>query len=258
VHTLVLHYSGSALLRLNSAIDDRESHLAIHCVGANIIHPYLAYLYLLLDLSIIPLHSKFPQQFFTPSNFKMRFIIASACLAQICSAFYPYHLPTNEGTSPSETTSRTAEHRRSISSGSKRSAFYPYHQPATADDHSSIVPPRAVQHPRSDENGSLRVLLRRRLTKRGNSFNIIPATEPTQSNSLGIDQDGTDFSYFCAFQFGSSSQDYYLLLDSAASNTWVMSSDCSSTACSVHNTFGSSDSSSLKVISYLNAFSPWH
>jgi hypothetical protein len=176
----------------------------------------------------------------------MRFIIVSACLAQICSAFYPYHFPTDENTRTSKT-SRAIEDPRSTVGEFKRSPFYPYHQPITEDERSSTPSPRPDQHPRRGENGSIRLLLRRILTKRKNSFNVIPASNPTQSNSLGIDQDGTDFSYFCAFQFGTSSQGYYLLLDSAASNTWVMSSDCSTNACSVHNTFGPSDSSSLKV-----------
>jgi hypothetical protein len=184
----------------------------------------------------------------------MRFIIASVYLAQICSAFYPYHFPTNEATHTSDTSSRVIEHPQSTSGVSKRSPFYPYHLPTTEHEHSTSSSPQAVKHTRNDDNGSLRVRLRRSLTKRKNSFNVIPATIPTQSNSLGIDQDGTDFSYFCALQFGTSSQEYYLLLDSAASNTWVMSSDCSSNACSVHNTFGPPDSSSLKACLHINAF----
>ncbi|KAF2471599.1 acid protease [Lindgomyces ingoldianus] len=46
--------------------------------------------------------------------------------------------------------------------------------------------------------------------------------------------------------FGDSKEEYHLLLDSAASNTWVMGQDCKSEACGAHNTFGEGDSTSLK------------
>jgi hypothetical protein len=183
------------------------------------------------------------------NSFAMRFLLASACLAQICSAFYPYHFPTTEHNHNSKTSPRAIEHPRRNLHEAERSPFYPYISSAKEEDDTSNPSPRTVQHPQSDDNGLLRVLLRRILTKRKNNFNIIPALDPKQSNSLGIDQDGTDFSYFCAFKFGTSSEEYFLLLDSAASNTWVMSSDCSTNACSVHNTFGPTDSTSLKVCS---------
>jgi hypothetical protein len=50
-----------------------------------------------------------------------------------------------------------------------------------------------------------------------------------------------------AVTIGDSKEEYHLLLDSAASNTWVMGQDCKSEACGIHNTFGEADSSSLKV-----------
>jgi hypothetical protein len=62
-----------------------------------------------------------------------------------------------------------------------------------------------------------------------------------------VDQDGTDYSYFCAFKFGTGKKEYFMLLDSAASTTWVMSSDCTTSAGGLHPTFGTSDSTTLKV-----------
>ncbi len=66
-------------------------------------------------------------------------------------------------------------------------------------------------------------------------------------NSMAVDQDGQDYSYFSTLKFGSSGKELYMLVDTGAANTWVMGSDCATEACEVHNTFGKSDSSTLKV-----------
>lgn len=39
----------------------------------------------------------------------------------------------------------------------------------------------------------------------------------------------------------------YMLIDTGSSNTWVFSSQCQSSTCSIHNTFGQEDSTSLKT-----------
>ncbi|KAF2840841.1 acid protease, partial [Patellaria atrata CBS 101060] len=95
--------------------------------------------------------------------------------------------------------------------------------------------------------GTFSVPLRRTSIKRDNIFNIISAKPPTQMNSIGVDQDGTDFSYFSSFKFGSSEEEYHLLIDSAASNSWVMGSECINSACEAHNTFGEGDSDTLTI-----------
>lgn len=41
----------------------------------------------------------------------------------------------------------------------------------------------------------------------------------------------------------------YMLIDTGSANTWVFSSSCKSSACSIHNTFGSEDSTTLKTTS---------
>lgn len=56
-----------------------------------------------------------------------------------------------------------------------------------------------------------------------------------------------DFSYFSAVQLGSSGETLYLLLDTGSSDTWVMGSDCKSTACGTHTTFGDANSDTLKI-----------
>ena len=71
-------------------------------------------------------------------------------------------------------------------------------------------------------------------------------------NSAAIDQDGTDYSYFAEVQLGSNAKTLYMLLDTGASNTWVMGPDCTSPACSTHLSYGPNDSTSLVESS--NAF----
>jgi cathepsin D len=66
-------------------------------------------------------------------------------------------------------------------------------------------------------------------------------------NGLAIDEDGQDFSYFSVMRFGSKGQPMYMLIDSGSANTWVFDSDCPSSACLDHNTFGASDSNTLDI-----------
>ncbi|KAL0263495.1 hypothetical protein SLS55_002475 [Diplodia seriata] len=121
------------------------------------------------------------------------------------------------------------------------SAFYPYAFDAN--------PLRARQQPVADTDAahSFAVPLRRTPTRRDNQFDIVTATEPTQTDSVAVDTGGNDFSYFSTLKFGSSDTEYHLLLDSGAANTWIMGSECTTDSCAKHNTLGSGDSSSLKT-----------
>jgi hypothetical protein len=116
-------------------------------------------------------------------------------------------------------------------------AFYPYHYGDDAPSQNSrrTIDPKSISLPI------------RRVGIRQNTYNIVNSVDPKQANSVAVDQDGSDLSYMVAVTIGSSKEEYHLLLDSAASNTWVMAQDCASAACKTHNTFGSGDSSSLKV-----------
>ncbi|KAF2665411.1 acid protease [Microthyrium microscopicum] len=120
-------------------------------------------------------------------------------------------------------------------------AFYPYRLGEPTNQ-----PSRRQEHARRD-SGSLRLPIRKVKTKRAGGFKINSANKPSASNSAGLDQDGADYSYMCEVQFGSGKKTIYLLLDTAAVNTWVMSSDCKSDACPSHNQLGPGDSSSLQV-----------
>lgn len=124
-------------------------------------------------------------------------------------------------------------------------AFYPYRHPS-----SSSLDARTPQNQAPDpDSNTLRLPIQKLPTKskRTNTFSIVSASIPHQTDSLAVDQDGSDFSYFSTFTVGTSQTPYHLLLDSAASNTWIMSSSCVSQSCEVHNTLGPSDSTSLKI-----------
>ena len=82
--------------------------------------------------------------------------------------------------------------------------------------------------------------------KRDNTYTVITGSTPSQTNSVAIDEDGTDYFYFTTAQFGSSSKSMYMLVDTGSANTWVIGSGCTSKACTSHNTFGPADSSTLK------------
>ena len=129
-------------------------------------------------------------------------------------------------------------------------AFYPY-KPKYGDETSDEKSQRrALLHTSEGahaEHTAITLPLRRVPTRRDNKYTIVKSKEPTQKNSAAIDQDGPDWSYMVGVTIGSSTEEYHLLLDSAASNTWVMGQECKTAACGTHNTFGDQDSSSLKV-----------
>lgn len=133
------------------------------------------------------------------------------------------------------------------------SAFYPY-QPNYGSDESAAKVRRSVS-PSASRVKSVTWPLRRASVRRDNIYRIIKSKEPSQENSVAIDQDanadgvGYDRSYMVGITIGDSKEEYHLLLDSAASNTWLMGAACDTKACGTHALFGNEDSSSLKVSS---------
>lgn len=89
--------------------------------------------------------------------------------------------------------------------------------------------------------------------KRTNGYTVVSASQPSQSASMAINEDGTDYSYFSTVNFGSSGVSLNMLVDTGAANTWVMGSDCKSKACLAHNTFGRANSGTLQVTN-----TPWN
>ncbi|KAH6949890.1 aspartic peptidase domain-containing protein [Fusarium avenaceum] len=85
------------------------------------------------------------------------------------------------------------------------------------------------------------------LAKRDNEYDVMEATESTKKHAQGVDQDGTDYSYFIEVEVGSEKKSMYMLIDTGAGSSWVMGTSCKSKACSMHNTFGADDSDSLDI-----------
>ncbi|KAG0652030.1 Aspartic-type endopeptidase ctsD [Hyphodiscus hymeniophilus] len=85
--------------------------------------------------------------------------------------------------------------------------------------------------------------------KRGtNTHTVVAAATPSDTDSAGIDQDGTDYSYFAQVQLGSGKTPVYLLLDTGASQSWVMGPDCTSAPCLNHNSFGAPNSTTFEEV----------
>jgi cathepsin D len=87
------------------------------------------------------------------------------------------------------------------------------------------------------------------LDKRDNKYPVSMASPPTLPNSMAINQDGQDYSYFSSIKIGSEGKEMWMLIDSGSANTWVFGSDCSTQACTKHDTFGKDDSDTLNITS---------
>ena len=72
------------------------------------------------------------------------------------------------------------------------------------------------------------------------------STASGESMTAGIDQDGTDYSYFVQVQMGSKGKDMYMLVDTGAGSSWLMAPGCTSPACKTHNSFGPDDSDTFE------------
>lgn len=83
--------------------------------------------------------------------------------------------------------------------------------------------------------------------KRQRAYRIVEPAETTQENSAGIWQDGSDFSYFVQVEVGSQDREMFMLLDTGAGTSWVMGSDCDSTACQKHELFNPEDSDTFET-----------
>lgn len=108
----------------------------------------------------------------------------------------------------------------------------------------SVPAPKLPRHS-IGETQKPSILRSRKGVKRSNEYDIVTANEPEQTDSIAIDQDGTDFSYCSAVEFGSSGKSMYMLIDTGTADTWVMGADCSSEPCSNHSIFGPQDSNTL-------------
>ena len=120
------------------------------------------------------------------------------------------------------------------------SAFYPYlREPGNGTDDFEQVEERSTRHGERSSGQTDRVtvdiptltLNRRRsaphaldpsprsLQARTNTYPVDAAAQPTQANSLAVDEDGTDVSYFSTVKFGSSGKPLRMLLDTGVSRS---------------------------------------
>lgn len=85
------------------------------------------------------------------------------------------------------------------------------------------------------------------LGKRANQYQVMQAADSGKAMTAGLDQDGTDYSYFVKVQLGSKGKAMYMLVDTGAGSSWVMGSSCTDKACLMHNTFGPGDSNTFEA-----------
>nr|KMM73483.1 cathepsin E [Coccidioides posadasii RMSCC 3488] len=147
-------------------------------------------------------------------------LLSAGILSTGVSAFYPIKLPKWDAPGLPN-------------SGRRR--FYP------------VVP--FTRMPLQDEKKPLTLDLVKvpRKVRRENKYSAIMGSDPRMENSVAVNQDGQDYSYFSVARFGSGGQEMWLLLDSGASESWVMGSNCTAAACLQHNRFGIEHSKTLSV-----------
>jgi cathepsin D len=82
---------------------------------------------------------------------------------------------------------------------------------------------------------------------RDNHYTVVQGDPPTAPNSIAIDDDGNDYSYFISMDVGAENKTMWMLLDTGGNNSWMFGSNCTANACAMHNTFGTNDSNTLQM-----------
>ncbi|OKL58785.1 hypothetical protein UA08_05686 [Talaromyces atroroseus] len=146
-----------------------------------------------------------------------QYVFPAAILSTGVDAFYPY---IRSSGSSSSLTSRLVNR------------FYPYRLGSSANDDSLLTLP-----------------LKRRptLSRRAYNYPVDMGSPATTPNSVTVDEDGNDFSYFFSMDFGSSNESMWMLFDTGGTNTWVFGTNCTVEACELHHTFGQDNSTTLKM-----------
>jgi len=86
-----------------------------------------------------------------------------------------------------------------------------------------------------------------KVSKKVSNYYVSKPNPPTAPNSAGVYQNGPDYSYFVQAEIGSEKEPFYMLIDTGAPNTWVMSAECPSPACRLHSNFNPSTSTTFKA-----------
>lgn len=110
---------------------------------------------------------------------------------------------------------------------------------------------RGIPGPDTDRGLAIRNVIssleKRGLEKRLNNFDILKSDPPTTADSMAVDQDGSDFSYFSEVLFGPRNKSFLLVIDTGSSDIWVPSANCTAQACRNHETYGPNDSNTLVI-----------
>ncbi|KAL1960243.1 hypothetical protein VTO42DRAFT_8786 [Malbranchea cinnamomea] len=148
-------------------------------------------------------------------------LLAVTCLSAVVSAFYPYGLTEELELIAAKATAKIEPR------------FYIWLPGVGEETEKEFVPTLDIKKGPK--------------VRRENNYDVVMGSDPTMPDSMAINNDGLDYSYFSVVTFGSKSQEMWLLLDTGAANTWVMSTNCTTKACLAHNTFGPEDSTTLTV-----------
>ncbi|RAL11578.1 pepsin-like aspartic protease [Aspergillus homomorphus CBS 101889] len=149
-------------------------------------------------------------------------LLTAACLWTGVFAFIPYELKLDPPTTQNAPTRR----------------FLPWESLSDA-----LINSQASS--KADEPVTLDV--KRAPVRRNNDFNIVLSKTPSWPNTAALDQNGNDLTYFAVVKIGSENQEFYMMLDTGGTNSWVFSSNCATKACSMHDTFDETSSSSINV-----------
>ncbi|KAF7503962.1 hypothetical protein GJ744_002987 [Endocarpon pusillum] len=132
------------------------------------------------------------------------------------------------------------------------SAFYPYKEASNPEEDSAntLLQANNVQEHVKGQTTTIDIKKRRtKWNKRDKQYLVNTASAPAIPDSMGIHQDGQDYSYFSSIKVGSEGKEMWMLIDSGSANTWVFGAECTAQACSKHDTFGPNDSDTLNITS---------
>lgn len=98
----------------------------------------------------------------------------------------------------------------------------------------------------SSDDSPLPLDIKNSNVRRDNIYKVVLADKPSSPNTVALNQDGMDYSYFSTVNVGTPGQPVWMMLDTGGANTWLFGSDCTAQPCQMHNTFGDESSSTVE------------
>ncbi|KAL4809045.1 aspartic peptidase domain-containing protein [Aspergillus unguis] len=157
-------------------------------------------------------------------------LLSAACLSAGANAFIPYSYKIKLAARHSSSAERRFVPVKLLSGS--------FHSEAEASDTNE-------DHSEADTDNLLSLDIKNH-AKRDNIYKVVLADKPTEPNTVALNQDGVDYSYFSTVNIGTPGQPVWMMLDTGGANTWVFGADCTSEPCQMHNTFGDNSSSTVK------------